>query len=82
MVRGRASEVLARLADSEPRGEVVVVIEGRREEDETELPELVAEARGLADAGMRKREAAATVARRRGASANVIYDALVRPTPP
>jgi 16S rRNA (cytidine1402-2'-O)-methyltransferase len=84
VVRGRASEVLARLADSEPKGEVVVVVEGRREEDETELPELVAEARRLADGGMRKREAAATVARRRGASANVIYEALVRaaPTPP
>jgi hypothetical protein len=31
---------------------------------------------------MRKREAASTVARRRGASANVIYEALVQPATP
>jgi 16S rRNA (cytidine1402-2'-O)-methyltransferase len=80
VVRGRVAEVLARLADSPPKGEVVVVVEGRREEDETDLAALVAEARGLVDGGMRRREAATTVARRRGASANVIYEELVRPT--
>jgi 16S rRNA (cytidine1402-2'-O)-methyltransferase len=82
VVRGRVAEVLARLADSEPKGEVVVVLEGRREEeDEVDLPGMVAEARRLVAGGMRKREAASTVARRRGASANVIYEALVRPSP-
>ncbi len=78
VVRGRVAEVLARLADSEPRGEVVVVIEGRQEEDDDDLPGMVAEARHLVNGGMRKREAASTVARRRNASANVIYEALVR----
>lgn len=82
VVRGRVAEVLARLGDAEPKGEVVLVIEGRREEDDIELPELVEEARGLVDGGMRKREAASTVARRRRASANAIYDGLVRPRAP
>jgi 16S rRNA (cytidine1402-2'-O)-methyltransferase len=78
VVRGRVAEVLARLADSEPKGEVVVVLEGHREE-EAALPTLVREARRLVEGGMRKREAASTVARRHGASSNVIYEALVGP---
>ncbi|MGZ8625638.1 MAG: 16S rRNA (cytidine(1402)-2'-O)-methyltransferase, partial [Actinomycetota bacterium] len=81
VLRGRVSVVLARLGDVDPKGEIAVVLEGRREEDEIELPRLVEEARGLVEGGMRKREAAATIARRHHASANVIYDALVRPSP-
>jgi 16S rRNA (cytidine1402-2'-O)-methyltransferase len=77
VLRGRVAEVLARLGGSEPRGEVVVVIEGRREADETHLDELVAEARQLVASGIRKRDAATTVARRHDASANAIYEALV-----
>jgi 16S rRNA (cytidine1402-2'-O)-methyltransferase len=79
VVRGRVAEVLARLADVEPKGEMVVVLAGHAEEGEASVPELVAEATELVAGGMRKREAAATVARRRGASANVIYEAMVRP---
>jgi 16S rRNA (cytidine1402-2'-O)-methyltransferase len=79
VVRGRASEVLARLVDSEPKGEIVVVIEGRREDEELDLEPLIEEATRLVDQGMRKREAAAAVARRRGASANAIYQGLIRP---
>jgi 16S rRNA (cytidine1402-2'-O)-methyltransferase len=78
VVRGRVSEVLASVLDSEPRGEIVVVIEGA-EPAEADLDELVDEARRLVADGMRKREAAAAVARRSGGSANAIYDALVRP---
>ncbi|MGH2636694.1 MAG: 16S rRNA (cytidine(1402)-2'-O)-methyltransferase [Actinomycetota bacterium] len=81
VVRGRASEVLARFAGSEPKGEVVLVIEGHAGDEVADLPELVAEAQRLADGGMRKREAAAAVARGRGASANAIYEALIRTTP-
>jgi 16S rRNA (cytidine1402-2'-O)-methyltransferase len=58
---------------------VVVVLEGHRE-DEPGLAELVEEARRLVAGGMRKREAASTVARRRNASANAIYGALVART--
>ena len=79
VVRGRTSEVLGRLGGSEPKGEVVVVIEGRVAGDEVALAELVAEARRLVDDGMRKREAASSVARRHDASANTIYEALIRP---
>jgi 16S rRNA (cytidine1402-2'-O)-methyltransferase len=83
VLRGRVTEVLARLADAEPRGEIVVVIEGHRDdEDEIDLPAMVAEARRLVEGGMRKREAASAVARRRNASANVVYEALVSRTPP
>ena len=81
VVRGRVSEVLARLGGSEPKGEVVVVIEGRVAGDHVALPELVGEARRLVDDGMRKREAASSVARRHDASANAIYEALIRPGP-
>lgn len=78
VLRGRVSEVLARLGGGDPRGEIVLVIEGRRvEEDESPLEDLVAEARDLVATGARKREAAATVARRHNASANAIYEALI-----
>jgi 16S rRNA (cytidine1402-2'-O)-methyltransferase len=79
VVRGRASEVLARIAEAEPKGEVVVVIEGRVAGDAVALAELVGEARRLVDDGMRKREAASSVAKRHDASANAIYEALIRP---
>jgi 16S rRNA (cytidine1402-2'-O)-methyltransferase len=78
VVRGRISEVLASLLDSEPRGELVVVIEGA-ETVGPDLDEMVEEARRLVADGMRKREAAAAVARRGGGSANEIYGALVDP---
>lgn len=78
VLRGRVSEVLARLGGGDLRGEIVLVIEGRRaEEDESPLEDLVAEARDLVATGARKREAAATVARRHNASANAIYEALI-----
>jgi len=78
VVRGRTSEVLATLADHEPKGEVVVVLEGATEPDIPDLQELVGEARALVEAGMRKRAAATEVARRYGASANEVYDAMIR----
>jgi 16S rRNA (cytidine1402-2'-O)-methyltransferase len=78
VVRGRVSEVLAAALETEPRGEIVVVLEGAAP-TEADLDELVDEARRLVADGMRKREAAAAVARRSGGSANAIYDALVRP---
>src|SRR5262245_9086605 len=67
VLRGRVSEVLAALLSNEPRGEVVLVLEGA-EPPEAELDDLVDEARRLVADGMRKREAAAAVARRSGGS--------------
>ncbi|HEX5903962.1 MAG TPA: 16S rRNA (cytidine(1402)-2'-O)-methyltransferase [Actinomycetota bacterium] len=78
VLRGRVSEVLDALGDTEPKGEVVVVLEGA-EPAAAPLEELVAEARALVDEGMRKRDAATEVARRRGGSANAIYEELVGP---
>ncbi len=77
VIRGRASEVLANIRELGLRGEVVVVIEGSREPQALGAEELVAEARALVAAGRRKRDAAAEVAGKRGASANAIYRALV-----
>jgi 16S rRNA (cytidine1402-2'-O)-methyltransferase len=78
VLRGRVSEVLSALGDTEPKGEVVVVLEGAHPEAPP-LEELVAEARALVEGGMRKRDAATEVAGRRGGSANAIYGALVGP---
>jgi 16S rRNA (cytidine1402-2'-O)-methyltransferase len=78
VVRGRASEVLATLADHETKGEVVVVLEGATEPETPDLAELVGEARALVEAGMKKRPASSEVARRYGVSANEIYDAMLR----
>ncbi len=77
VIRGRSSEVLVRLPDIELRGELVVVLEGSREPETLDLDELVGEARALVAAGVRKRDAAAEVARNRGTSANAIYRVLV-----
>lgn len=76
VLRGRVSEVLAMLLDSERRGEIVVVLEGA-ETPEAALSEMVDEAGRLVRDGMRKREAAAAVARASGGSANEIYRALI-----
>jgi 16S rRNA (cytidine1402-2'-O)-methyltransferase len=80
VLRGRASEVLDRIGEADPKGEVVLVVHGRAEELPPDLDELVAEAERLIRGGMRKREAASAVARARGASANAIYGALTRST--
>lgn len=79
VLRGRASEVLAALGDREPRGEVVVVVEGAPPAGEPSLAAALEEARGLVAAGLRRREAAAAVARRHGMAANTVYRALIGP---
>jgi 16S rRNA (cytidine1402-2'-O)-methyltransferase len=76
VLRGRATEVLDRLGDADPKGEIVLVVEGRRDAEVPGFEELVAEATRLVQGGLRKREAASAVARERGGSANAIYEAL------
>jgi len=75
VLRGTIAEVLPSLRDL--KGEVVVVVEGRGEPAAPDLEAMVEEARALVAAGMRTREAATSVARRHGATANEIYRALV-----
>jgi 16S rRNA (cytidine1402-2'-O)-methyltransferase len=77
VIRGRTSEVLARLPDPGLKGELVVVLEGSRRPEVVDQQELVGEAMALVRDGMRKRDAASEVARKRGASANAIYESLV-----
>lgn len=76
VLRGTAAEILERMRTGEPpRGEIVLVIEGRAAVPPS-IGILVKEAEALVAAGTRKREAASTVASRHGASANEIYAAL------
>jgi 16S rRNA (cytidine1402-2'-O)-methyltransferase len=75
--RGRVSTLLAGLGDHEPKGEIVLVVGGDREAETVDVERLAEEARKLVEAGARKREAAAEVARRHGASTNEVYRAMV-----
>jgi 16S rRNA (cytidine1402-2'-O)-methyltransferase len=75
--RGRVSEVLSELGDAELKGEVVVVIAGAPEAAPIDIAACVAEARELVAGGMRKRDAARTVAERHRVSANEVYRALL-----
>jgi 16S rRNA (cytidine1402-2'-O)-methyltransferase len=75
VVRGTASELAARYAEGEVRGEVVLVIGGapaRRGAD----PAAVDAVRRLVEAGARARAAASVVADLTGSSANALYEAV------
>ncbi len=77
VLRGRASEVLSRLADLELKGEVAVVIGGAPATGAGDVTTLIPETEALVASGMRKREAAHEVAERHGVSANALYRALL-----
>lgn len=77
VLRGRASDVLGRIADLELKGEVAVVIEGAEERSPADVASFVPETKELVSGGMRKREAARAVAERHGLSANALYRALL-----
>jgi 16S rRNA (cytidine1402-2'-O)-methyltransferase len=78
VIRGRVSEVLARIGDHDLKGEVVVVIEGAAPPRAPDLDALVEEARRLTETGVRKRDAASEVAKRHGVSANALYREMLR----
>jgi 16S rRNA (cytidine1402-2'-O)-methyltransferase len=82
ILRGSASEVAAAITDrgGDLKGEVVLVVEGARASAASaavDLRSLAAEARALASSGLRKRDAAARVARSHGASTNDVYRAML-----
>jgi 16S rRNA (cytidine1402-2'-O)-methyltransferase len=81
VLRGSLSSLARELgARGEVRGEVVLVIGGATESDAGAAPgpvELAEEAAGLVATGMRRREAAAKVARRHGVSTNEVYRSLL-----
>jgi 16S rRNA (cytidine1402-2'-O)-methyltransferase len=75
VVRGTASELAARYADTPPRGEVVLVV-GPAVAAEGELGPAVDALERLVEAGARPRPAAKVVAELTGTSANALYQAL------
>jgi 16S rRNA (cytidine1402-2'-O)-methyltransferase len=77
VIRGRISEILARIGDREPKGEIVIVLGGASEPPAAEVQALLPRVRALVAAGMRKRDAAREVARAHGASANDLYRAYL-----
>ncbi|MCW2989985.1 MAG: Uroporphyrin-III C/tetrapyrrole (Corrin/Porphyrin) methyltransferase [Solirubrobacterales bacterium] len=77
VVRGSASELAARYASDDPRGEVVLVVGGAPEPPAGEIPpEALDAVRRLVSAGARAREAAGVVADLTGASKNALYRAV------
>lgn len=77
VLRGKLSELPGALDVATLKGEIVVVIGGADASDVLGADELVEEARALVAEGTRAREAAKSVAKRHGASANEIYRRLV-----
>ena len=75
IVRGPASELAARYAAEDPRGEIVLVL-GPATVPEVSLEAPVAALRRLVDAGAKPRVAAGVVAELTGASVNALYTAL------
>lgn len=76
VVRGRISEVLGGL-DDDPKGEVVLVIEGAQGPAPVNLAACVEEAKELVRGGMKKRDAARAVADRHGVGVNELYGVLL-----
>jgi 16S rRNA (cytidine1402-2'-O)-methyltransferase len=74
IVRGTASELAARYAEQDPRGEIVLVIGGAPKPDLD--PAAVDAVRRLVEAGARAKVAAAVVADLTGAPANALYRAV------
>jgi 16S rRNA (cytidine1402-2'-O)-methyltransferase len=77
VVRGTASELAARFADAEVRGEIVLVV-GGADVAAGELGAAVDALRRLVEAGAKARPAAAVVAELTGVPANDLYRALTR----
>ena len=77
VLRGRLSDLPAKLDAATLKGEIVVVIGGADEPQTRDLEALVEEARALVADGTRAREAAKSVAQLHGASANEIYRRLI-----
>ena len=77
VLRGSLSTLPAALDATTLKGEIVVVIGGASRSGTPALEELVDEARALMAGGSRARDAAKTIAKRYGASANELYRRLV-----
>ncbi len=78
VIRGRLSELAARFATEEVRGEVVVVIDGARPSEVRDLDALGDQVEALTVEGLPRREAAARIAEETGASKRDLYEASLR----
>jgi 16S rRNA (cytidine1402-2'-O)-methyltransferase len=76
--RGRLGEAVAWAENAEPRGEIVLVIEGATDVTEVADDELDAAIAAERAAGASRRDAATTVARRLGVPRRKAYDAALR----
>jgi 16S rRNA (cytidine1402-2'-O)-methyltransferase len=77
VLRGRLSELPGLLDSTTLKGEIVVVIGGAGPSEAPDPNELIDEARALVAGGARARDAAKSVAKDRGGSANDIYRRLI-----
>ena len=78
VIRGRITEVLAEVEEREPRGEMVLVVEGASQQPSGDSRAAAArEAVELVESGVRPRAAAADAARKHGVSANEVYRSLI-----
>jgi 16S rRNA (cytidine1402-2'-O)-methyltransferase len=77
--RGSLAELVARAEAEGPRGEIVIVVEGKRGPDEeVDDEELARRATELMDNGVDRKEAMNEVARAAGVPKRRVFDALVR----
>jgi 16S rRNA (cytidine1402-2'-O)-methyltransferase len=77
VVRGTPAEMAATLGDTDPKGEVVLVIEGCADAPAADAASAIEEVRALVHKGARPRDASKTVAARTGVGANELYRAYV-----
>lgn len=79
ILRGRAGEMIQVFQEREPRGEFVVIVEGKREENISTLQdqEIVEKVKEMEDRGMSTRKAIEQVAMRYNISKNRVYDLVV-----
>ena len=74
---GGITEVLAEVEEREPRGEMVLVVEGASQQPSGDSRAAAREAVELVESGVRPRAAAADAARKHGVSANEVYRSLI-----
>ena len=79
VLRGRVSEMVEIFQEREPRGEFVVIVEGKREENISTLQdqEIVEKVKEMEDSGMSTRKAIEQVAMRYNVSKNRVYDVVI-----
>ncbi len=78
-IRGTLAQLIGRLGDTDPKGEVVLIVAGADVETAPDIEELVVEARTSIAAGASARDAAREVGERHGVSVNRIYRRLLDP---